>query len=99
MIERVSLPNQSMTENKVASAATGVDVGQQFKNVLDSAISDLNQQNKVTDQLTTQLMTGDLNDIHKLMIENEKAAIHLELAVQVRNKVIEAYQEIMRMQI
>ena len=42
---------------------------------------------------------GKVDDIHKPIIAMEKASIALELLVQVRNKAVEAYQEIMRMQI
>ena len=42
---------------------------------------------------------GQLPDVHQLLIAAEKSSINLELTVQFRNKVIEAYQEIMRTQI
>lgn len=99
MIEGISLANQNVDVVKRASSTNGVELSEQFKYILDSTISEIAGQETTTSQLATQLMTGDLTDIHNLMIQNEKAAIGLELTVQVRNKVIEAYQEIMRMQI
>jgi flagellar hook-basal body complex protein FliE len=40
---------------------------------------------------------GQTNDIHSIMIASQKATVALELTTQVRNKVLEAYQEVMRM--
>jgi flagellar hook-basal body complex protein FliE len=45
------------------------------------------------------LTTGEINNLHSIMISAEKADITLSLALQIRNKVIEAYENIMRMQI
>ncbi|MGB3261796.1 flagellar hook-basal body complex protein FliE, partial [Paenisporosarcina sp.] len=51
------------------------------------------------DKLTNQLVTGEVKDIHEVMIASQKASLSLQLTVQVRNKVVEAYQEVMRMQL
>jgi flagellar hook-basal body complex protein FliE len=54
---------------------------------------------KIADQAVLQANTGEDVNLHHLMISMEKADISLRLMVQVRNKAIDAYQEIMRMQI
>jgi flagellar hook-basal body complex protein FliE len=46
-----------------------------------------------------ELATGKSNNIHETMIAAEKADLSLRLMVQVRNKIIEAYQEVMKMQV
>lgn len=101
MVKGITNISQPLDAAKVKAAptATGVDIAKQFNEILQGAIDSHIEQKALTDTLTTQFVTGDLSDIHKLMIEAEKAAIGLELTVQVRNKVIEAYQEIMRMQL
>ena len=48
--------------------------------------------------MTNKLITGEVEDLHQVMIAAQKASITLDLTIQVRNKVVEAYQEIMRMQ-
>ncbi len=78
---------------------TAGDVSRQFGQFLNEAMEQLREQGHEVDQLTLKAASGDLNDLHQLTIASEKAAIGLELTVQVRNKVIEAYQEIMRMQV
>ena len=51
------------------------------------------------ESLLSQQVIGDEIDLHNVVIAGEKAKISLELTLQIRNKVMEAYQEIMRMQI
>lgn len=51
----------------------------------------------VTSQLTYDFMTGKNENIHSLMIAQEKGSILLQFTMQVRNQVLDAYREIMRM--
>ncbi|UJF35339.1 flagellar hook-basal body complex protein FliE [Paenibacillus hexagrammi] len=75
------------------------DLGKQFGAFLNDAISNLNNQQQQVDQLNQSFIKGELSDVHQLTIASEKASLGLELTVQVRNKVLEAYQEVMRMQL
>ncbi len=70
-----------------------------FVNTLKEAINSVDQLQKDSDIKMQQLATGQNNNIHETMVAAEKADIALRLMVQVRNKMIEAYQEIMRMQV
>lgn len=81
---------------KGVGAADGPDFAQQLKDVL----GDVNDsQNKAT-ELQTDLMTGRKpTEIHDVMIGMEKAGVALQLTLAVRNKVLEAYQEVSRMQV
>ncbi|WP_426447106.1 flagellar hook-basal body complex protein FliE [Paenibacillus sp. S-38] len=101
MINKVGLQPQAVVnavqpKNTTASAS---EVSNQFGKFLSSAIDNLNQDQANVDKLNTQFVKGDITDVHQVMIASEKASLGLELTVQVRNKVIEAYQEIMRMQV
>jgi flagellar hook-basal body complex protein FliE len=51
------------------------------------------------DALGAKVATGELQDIHQFMAAQAKASLSMELTVAVRNKAVEAYQEIMRMQV
>lgn len=75
----------------------GANVAKSFGSFLNDAIDQLNEQQNTVDKLNQQFVKGELSDVHQLTIASEKAALGLEFAVQVRNKAIEAYQEIMRM--
>lgn len=70
-----------------------------FANFLKDAIQQVNDQQVAADQLTDKLVKGENVDLHQVMIAAQKAGISLQLAVEVRNKAVEAYQEMMRMQV
>jgi flagellar hook-basal body complex protein FliE len=87
------------SQSQVKPEQTGAtDLAQQFSSFLNSAITNLSNQETQVDQLNNQFISGNLADVHQLTIASEKASLGLELTVQVRNKVIEAYQDVMRMQ-
>ena len=70
-------------------------VGNAFQELFDKAADNLHQ----ADQAAIQANTGGPVDLHDVMISMEKADISLRLLVQVRNKAVDAYKEIMRMQV
>jgi flagellar hook-basal body complex protein FliE len=76
----------------------GAEVAKSFGSFLNDALNQLNDQQNTVDKLNEQFVKGELSDVHQLTIASEKAAIGLQFAVQFRDKAIEAYQEIMRMQ-
>ncbi|MGI6561649.1 MAG: flagellar hook-basal body complex protein FliE [Clostridia bacterium] len=71
----------------------------EFKSFLDQALEEVNRTEKAEQEMGLSLTTGEINNLHSIMISAEKADITLSLALQIRNKVIEAYENIMRMQI
>lgn len=79
--------------------ATPAEVQSNFANSLKGAIVNLNQIQNKSDHMTQQLATGHVQDLHQVMITAQKASITLETTVQMQQKVIDAYNEIMRMQI
>lgn len=87
----------SQTNTRDMSTSGAGETG--FANTLKNAINSVDQLQKESDIKMQQLATGQNNNIHETMIAAEKADIALRLMVQVRNKIIEAYQEIMRMQV
>lgn len=70
-----------------------------FADTLKEAVNTVNQLQKDSDRKMEDLATGKAKSIPDVMIAAEKADIALKLMVQVRNKVIEAYQEVMKMQV
>jgi flagellar hook-basal body complex protein FliE len=70
-----------------------------FADTLKSAIDNVNQLQKVSDKSAQDLATGRTDNVADVMIAAEKADIALRVMVQVRNKIIDAYQEIMKMQV
>lgn len=75
------------------------DAGVGFSSTLSKAMTEVNQLQKEADLKIQKLSTGESNNIHDTMIAVEKADIALKLMMRVRNKIIDAYQEVMRMQV
>ena len=73
--------------------------GESFADSLKKAVNTVDSLQKDADVKMQELATGKSQNIHETMIAAEKADIALKLMVQVRNKIIDAYQEIMRMQV
>jgi flagellar hook-basal body complex protein FliE len=69
-----------------------------FSSVLNNSINSVNDLQVNADTAIQQFVAGKL-DIHDVMVEVEKASVAMQLTVQLRNKVLEAYQEVMRMQV
>jgi len=66
---------------------------------LENAVRDLDKSQKSADAGIAQLVAGEPIDLHHVMLQMEESMVKLNLAIQVRNKVIEAYQEVQRMQV
>lgn len=81
------------------SSSQEVNGGKSFGETLKDAIQEVNQLQKVSDKKMQDLATGKTDNIPDVMIAAEKADIALKLMVQVRSKIIDAYQEIMKMQV
>lgn len=70
-----------------------------FSEFLKKSIADVNNTQLQSDVLTEKMARGDNVDLHQVMITAQKASITLQAALEIRNKVVEAYQETMRMQV
>lgn len=73
--------------------------GAGFGEMLAKGVENLEGLHADADALATQAATGDLTDVHDYMIASTQASLATELTVAVRNKAVEAFNEIMRMQI
>jgi flagellar hook-basal body complex protein FliE len=70
-----------------------------FSQYLSEAVNKVNDLQNAADNSAIALATGEIQNLHQVTIDSLKADIALQFTLQIRNKVIEAYQEIMRMQI
>uniref|UniRef100_A0A7V4DGI4 Flagellar hook-basal body complex protein FliE n=1 Tax=Candidatus Caldatribacterium californiense TaxID=1454726 RepID=A0A7V4DGI4_9BACT len=92
---RVSSPSLPFAERKTEGASQGGGFAEKFW----QALEEVNALQKEADQAVLEVALGKEENLHRAIIALERANLALGLAVQVRNKVIEAYQEIMRMQV
>jgi len=91
-LEIKSLPSLNAQEGKVSEAAG-------FSEMLSKSIREIDMLQKDADISIENLAAGENTDIHQTMIAMEKADIAMKLMIQIRNKVVGAYEEIMRMQV
>jgi flagellar hook-basal body complex protein FliE len=90
------IENPSVTPTTGGGAGAALDG---FGQALNTAIQGLSDSQNSADNASVQLASGEPVDLHEVMLARETASLHFQLAVQVRNKLIEAYQETMRMQV
>jgi len=70
-----------------------------FMDSLKSAIGKVNDAQIQAGQAIDSLMTGDTQDIHRTMVALQQADVSFQLMMQIRNKLVTAYEEIQRMQV
>ncbi len=90
------VPNSNIFENTQKNTENkSISFGETLKEKLD----EVNQQQIIADKATESFIKGEDISIHQVMLATEEAKLSLQLAVQVRNKLMEAYQEINRLQL
>jgi len=98
MFNPVQLANRAVSAAQETSATTPNEAMQGFGQYLQDALQGVSDMEKTADQTGKQFMLGQAS-VDQVMITSEQALLGLQLTSQVRNKVIEAYQEIMRTQL
>lgn len=73
--------------------------GESFSDMLVKAVGNVDQTMKETDQNVQDFVAGKTDSVHDVMISMQRAQLSFQMMVEVRNKAIEAYHEISRMQI
>ena len=96
-IER--LPGKEISElPSTLPAATPVG-GDAFSSLLGKMVSEVNAQQQISAQSVNALQSGQNVPLHQAVISMEEASVSFQLMVEVRNRLLESYQEIMRMQV
>jgi flagellar hook-basal body complex protein FliE len=93
--------NQATANLKAAenSDPVGKTGSENFGNVISRALDGVQNLQQTTNELAVKAATGDLTDIHDYTIAAQQSSLAMDLTLAVRNKALEAYQEIMRMQV
>jgi len=71
----------------------GADFGAMFKGFL----KDVNEMQQKADQSIQKMVTGEVKDVHQVMLAVGEAKVAFNLLLEIRNKTMDAYQEVMRM--
>lgn len=70
-----------------------------FSEILKSSLLKVNQLQLESQKLNEQLAIGNVDNVHQVVIAAQKAELALQFTIQIRNKILDAYNEIMRMSI
>jgi len=93
---KIVVDNKNIIDNFTGQKYQG---DKSFKNIFEDTLKSANTYQKDYEALLSRHIYGDDVELPSIIIAGQKAKLSLELTLQMRNKAIEAYQEIMRMQV
>jgi len=93
------VPIEKVFEDANISTNTENKSTNTFQNILKESLDKVNDKQIEADNITNDFIAGKDVEIHEMMLSMEESKMALQLAIQVRNKVVEAVQELTRMQL
>jgi flagellar hook-basal body complex protein FliE len=93
-VRMINLPETAQVEPSSTSSATGG-----FRSMLEGMIGRVDQSQTQAQQAAESFLTGNNEELHSVALASQRAELQFDLFLQVRNKAVQAYQEIMKMQI
>jgi flagellar hook-basal body complex protein FliE len=93
-IRPISLPQLPAAAAKSSGSAAG-----SFADALQDAVSTVEKQRLDAQASVGRFLSGEGEELHQVALATQKAELSFEMFQQVRNKVVQAYQEVMRMQV
>lgn len=97
-IQSINAATKALDKASTATQASDTP----FKNFFDAAVENIQETNALVesaDQMSIDFALGKIDNVADVMIAQEKASVALQYTVQLRNKLLDAYNEIMRMQV
>jgi flagellar hook-basal body complex protein FliE len=91
------LPPLDLTPTPAVTGTTGASPS--FDRVLGTLVEGVNAKQIASRDAVRQMLSGEDIPLHRVMLASEEASISFQLMVEVRNKLVESYQELMRMQV
>jgi len=100
-VEPISERLNVLVDNGLAerTSRAAEEEGPSFADIVQENIAEVNELEKEADQLTEDFALGKTDNIHDVAIATEKARIALDLTLEVQRRVVDAFDEVMRMQI
>jgi flagellar hook-basal body complex protein FliE len=92
-IRPVSLPELSATNSTSAASPGG------FQSMLESMVGGVERSQAQAQQTVNSFLAGNNEELHSVALATQRSSLEFDLFMQVRNKVVSAYQEVMRMQV
>ena len=99
-LSTTSIEKANQTATVLPSASpTAITPTQSFGDVMTQAISGVNDKMQTAEVEKAKVMSGETNNLHQAMLSIQEAGVAFSLMNEVRNKLVESYQEVMRMQV
>ncbi len=99
-ISAIAAVNAANDAGPIAQAGRAADApGVDFASWVTDQVRNANADILRADDSVRRLALGEVDNLHQVMVQLERAKLSFELVVQVRNKILDAYQDIMRMQV
>jgi flagellar hook-basal body complex protein FliE len=95
----ISLPSAIQPIALPSTTAAAQAGGSTFQQVLSSTLSHVANSSQAADNAVSNYLSGGNQELHSTILATQSASLDFELLLQVRNKVVSAYDEIMKMQI
>ena len=92
-------PVQAGNFSRNVNPALGEKSSVSFKDTLNGFLKDVDQMQKKADLSIQQLAAGEITDVHQVMSAAEEANVAFNMMMEIRTKVMDAYQEIMRIRL
>ena len=93
------VPNVAQTNNRTLIDRTLKETNASFGQTLERAMADVNALQNEAGKAVEKMVVGETVDLHEVMVAVEKAKTSFDLLMEIRNKALDAYREIMRMQV
>ena len=95
------IPSQEIFNNGIEGLEKKVNKGndKSFESVLKNSLDKLNEKQIDADNITNEFIAGGDVEVHEMMLSMEEAKMSLQLAIQVRNKIVDAVKELTNMQL
>jgi len=100
MLQKIQTTSGSLISGEGIQKKNSLKPGEKsFDNTLKGFINEVNKLQKDAGESIDKLAAGEINDVHDVMVAVEKASTSFELMMKIRNKILEAYRDVMRTQV
>jgi flagellar hook-basal body complex protein FliE len=96
-ISPITAPASVESIARTIQAPGGNRAAGEFRGLLEGAINSVEQKSNLATQSVERFLSGEGEELHTAMMATQRAGLAFELGLQVRNKVVQAYQQIMQM--
>jgi len=93
------LSSAELLAKKSSLSKTAAPTGQDFASLLKAGLDDVNKLQKTSEKAMSDIATGQVKDLHRAALAIDKAEVSMKLMLEVKNKAVSAYKEILRTQI